>query len=209
MPKCKTCGDKYEQYQFNNKWCKKIDCQTSKAMFLLDKQKKKKKKLVTEEKRKNRYITHPKEEKAKLQAEINKLSKMIDKKFGYVNCIDCNKPLDHIDAGHYIAVGSNATLRYNLNNIHSQRRGCNRDSARMGSRHTGYYKGLIERYGLNYAEKIDTKLQHKYKYLGLMNKEISDKLTIVKSLIKNFDSYNFKNSEIMREMFNKLIGIYV
>jgi len=126
---------------------------------------------------------------------------LIDKKFGYINCIDCNKPLDHIDAGHYIAVGSNATLRYNLNNIHSQRRGCNRDSARMGSRHTGYYKGLIERYGTDYAEMIDTELQHKYKYLGLMNQEIAEKL-------KNFDTFEFTDSISMRGMFNKIIGIY-
>tara|TARA_R110000764_G_scaffold89383_5_gene170891 strand:- start:1328 stop:1957 length:630 start_codon:yes stop_codon:yes gene_type:complete len=208
MPKCKECGIKYEQYQFNNKWCKEIDCQTAKGMFLMNKQKEANKKAWNKVKKKSRHITHPKEEKGKLQAEINKLSKLIDLKFGYVDCIDCGKPLDHTDAGHYIAVGANATLRYNLNNIHSQRRGCNRDLARMGSRHTGYYKGLVQRYGNDYAEMVDIGLQNKYKYIGLMNQEIAGKLKIVRSLIRNFDTYDFKSSVLMREMFNKLIGIY-
>jgi len=211
MPKCKECGEKYEQYEFNNKWCKKVDCQTAKAMDYLDRKKKKQKQKQKQdwkqEKEKLRPFTHSKENKAHLQSEINKLSKLIDKKFEYVTCIDCGKLLDNIDAGHYIAVGANATLRYNLNNIHSQNRGCNRNE-RQGSRSTGYYKGLVERYGMEYAEMVDIELQNKYKYLGLKEQEIYDKLKVVRNLVKTFDTYKFANSLKAREMLNKLIGIY-
>ena len=207
MPKCRECKEKFEQYEFNNKFCKKIDCQTAKAMDYLDKRKKKQKQAWRKEKEKARPFTHTKENKAHLQTEINKLSKLIDKKFGYIHCIDCGKLLENIDAGHYIAVGANATLRYNLNNIHSQNRGCNRNE-RQGSRNTGYYKGLVERYGMEYAEMVDIGLQNKYKYLGLKEQEIYDKLKVVRALVKNFDTYKFNDSLGARKMLNKIIGIY-
>ena len=40
MPRCKSCKEKFEQYEFNNKYCKSIDCQTDKALFKLGKIKK-------------------------------------------------------------------------------------------------------------------------------------------------------------------------
>jgi hypothetical protein len=52
MPKCRECKEKFEQYEFNNKFCKKIDCQTAKAMDYLDKRKKKQNKTGKKRKRK-------------------------------------------------------------------------------------------------------------------------------------------------------------
>jgi len=212
MPRCRKCEEKFEQYEFNNKWCKKVDCQTEKALDYLKKKRKEVEKKKKEDWKKYvekaRPISHSKENKATLQMEINKLSKMIDKKFKYYNCIDCEEPLKHIDAGHYIAVGANTSLRYNLHNIHSQSRGCNRNE-RQGSRNTGYYKGLINRYGLEYAEMVDTGLQKKYEYLGLNGQEIYDKIKVVRKLVKNFESYKFNSSYNARNMLNKIIGIYV
>lgn len=207
MPKCKECKDKFEQYEFNNKWCKKIECQTAKAIDFVTKKKKEQKRIWKKKKDSLRPFTHSKENKSHLQSEINKLSKMIDRKFGYINCIDCGKNLEHTDAGHYIAVGANATLRYNLHNIHSQLRGCNRNE-RQGSRNTGYYKGLVERYGIDYAEMVDMLLQNKYKYLGLKEQEIYDKLKLVRGFVRNFDTYKLEDSISSRNMFNLLIGIY-
>lgn len=44
MPRCANCKEKFEQYEFNNKHCKAIDCQTAKALDKLDKIKKQQKK---------------------------------------------------------------------------------------------------------------------------------------------------------------------
>jgi len=205
--RCKNCKDKFEPYEFNGKFCKEIDCQVAKGMFLLGKQKVAKKKEWTKTKKELRPFTHTKETKGYLQAEINKLSRMIDKKFNHSNCIDCGKYMENVDGGHYTSVGANSTLRYNLHNIHAQDRGCNRNE-RQGSRNTGYFKGLIERYGLDYANMVDTELQVKYKYLGLKEQEISNKLKLVRSLVRNFETYDLKDAKEARNIFNKIIGIY-
>ena len=208
MPRCKCCKEKFEAKQFLQKYCGvKLDCKVAEGLYNLEKKKKIEKKEWNKRKELMRPTSHSKENKAYLQSEINKLSKLIDSKFEYVTCIDCNKRFDNVDAGHYIAVGANATLRYNLDNIHAQDRGCNRNE-RQGSRNTGYYKGLTERYGKEYAEYVDVGLQNKYKYLGLKEQEIYDKLKLVRALVKNFETYKFKNSLGARRMFNKLIGIY-
>ena len=209
MKRCRCCNEQFVQVKFLQKYCKaKLDCKVAEGLFNLEEQKKRDKKEWNKRKELMRPTTHSKENKAYLQTEINKLSKLIDSKYEYVTCIDCNKRFDNIDAGHYIAVGANATLRYNLHNIHAQDRGCNRDE-RQGSRNTGYYKGLAERYGEEYAEYVDIGLQNKYKYLGLKEQDIADKLKLVRALVKNFDTYKFKDSLGARRMFNKLIGIYV
>ena len=208
MPRCKHCRELFDNTDFLQKFCRtNIDCQTAEGMYNLEKRKKKEQKDWNKKKESLRPFTHGKENKVALQSEINKLSRLIDAKFGYVNCIDCGTRLDNIDAGHYISVGSNSTLRFNLHNIHAQKRGCNRNE-RQGSRNTGYYKGLIKRYGKEYADYVDNTLQNEYEYLGITSKEVHDKLKVVRSLIRNFDTFSVNDSIHARDTFNTIIGIY-
>ena len=130
---------------------------------------------------------------------------MIDAKFGFVTCIDCNKPFgNQIDAAHYNGVGSNHSIRYNLHNLHSAKSDCNQYSDKHKQ---GYTIGLKERYGEKYLELVEG-LPLKYKYIKLTSMEVFVKLKIVRGLVKNFDTFQSENGIAMRDMFNKIIGIY-
>jgi hypothetical protein len=211
MPRCKKCNEKFEQYQFNNKYCKEIDCQTEKGMDLLRKSKEKKEKdrkkeWNAEKKAKAPYL-YPKKYKGFLDKECQKLARMIDNKF-QLNCIDCERPFGkQQDGGHFNSKGKNRSLAWNLHNIHSQRSECNRNGL-GGGRERQYYDGLISRYGVEYAELVDVGLQVKYPYIGLKDDEIGDKLELVRKLIRDFNTFVLRDGIQAREMFNNLIGIY-
>ena len=137
-----------------------------------------------EKKDKAPYL-YPKKYKGLLDKECQKLARMIDNHFKF-NCIDCDRPFGkQQDGGHFNAKGKNASLRWNLHNIHSQRSECNCNGL-GGGRERQYYEGLIKRYGKEYAELVDIGLQVKYKYIGLKDNEISEKLAIVRKLIRDF-----------------------
>lgn len=148
---------------------------------------------------------HEKKYKGLLQNEVNKLSRMIDAKFGYTLCIDCGKPFgSQIDACHFNGVGSNHSIRYNLHNLHSGKSDCNQFSDKHKQ---GYTIGLKERYGESYLTLVE-ELPIKYKYIKISAVEVVEKLKIVRSLVKNFDTFQAENSIAMRENFNNIIGIY-
>ena len=148
---------------------------------------------------------YPNKNRSNLQKEINRLSKMIDAKCGYKTCICCHRNFGkQTDAAHYHSVGSNQTLRFNLHNIHSANSYCNNYS---NTHLSGYLVGLEARYGLEYRNMI-LSLPQVYKSLKLSAKDIHDKLLLVRSLIKNFDDYQFKDGIEGRKLFNQLIGIY-
>ena len=44
MAKCINCKTNFEQYQFNNKFCRKIDCQIEKWQWIKQQQQSKQKK---------------------------------------------------------------------------------------------------------------------------------------------------------------------
>ena len=150
-------------------------------------------------------VVHEKKYKGLLQNEINKLSRMIDAKFGYTLCIDCGKPFgNQIDAAHYTSIGSNNSIRYNLHNLHSAKSDCNQYSDKHKQ---GYTIGLKERYGESYLTLVE-ELPIRYKYIKVSAVEVYEKLKIVRSLVKNFDTFKAENAIEMREMFNNVIGIY-
>lgn len=66
-------------------------------------------------------------------------------------CISCGeyKPLQ---AGHYLSVGARPELRFHAENVHGQCSRCNIDLA--GNRNAFYF-GLVERYGLEYVDRLD------------------------------------------------------
>lgn len=76
-------------------------------------------------------------------------------------CICCGRPLDDsggvrgsgYDAGHYRSTGSAPHLRFNENNVHAQRKQCNRFGA---GRAVDYRIGLIQRIGAAAVEALES-----------------------------------------------------
>ena len=146
-----------------------------------------------------------KKRRADLQVEVNKLSRMIDAKFGY-KCIDCGSEFGKkVDAAHYHSRGANNTIRYNLHNLHSARSHCNLYS---DTHKEGYYKGLKSRYGEEYANYVKDSLPIIFERIKLLDSDIKEKLKIVRKLIRTFPTLQFKDGVEAREKLNKIIGIY-
>lgn len=209
MPKlkCKHCKQRHEPFNSLDNWCKKIDCQTAKAMFLLRQKKKADEKKWKQEKKELKIKVYSKKYKGYLQDEINKLARMIDGYFGYL-CIDCGKPYGkQIDAAHLHNSQGNENIRYNLHNLHSAKSDCNRWSS---EHKVGYRKGIIERYDKEYLNYIDIELPKIYAYLGLNEVEVYEALAKVRKCIREFDKHieQFNNGKEARDYFNKKIGIY-
>lgn len=123
MPRCKHCKEKFEQYQFNNKFCKELDCQVAKGLFLVDKQRAQKLKEINKDVRQRKEKLKTKSDYLKeLQVVFNKWIRLRD---DGLNCISCNKPPKKKNAGHYRSVGSCPELRFEPLNVHLQCEYCN------------------------------------------------------------------------------------
>ena len=200
--KCKNCGEPF----FKNN-STQIVCSTSCAIQL-SKEKEAVKRAKEERKQLNemKIEVYSKENKKYLQNEINKLSRMIDARFGFETCIDCDKPFGkQCDAAHYHGRGSNSSLRYHLDNLHSASSQCNMWSDKHKE---GYKIGLEQRYGSDYANYVINELPVIFKEIHLSAKEIHEKLKLVRKLIRDFDTMRFNSSISARTILNQLIGIY-
>lgn len=140
-----------------------------------------------------------------LQAEINKLARAIDLKFGFDKCIDCDRPFgNQTDGAHYHSIGSNPSVRYNLHNVHSARSECNR----IEDHHVrGYMLGIEDRYGKEYFDMVEG-LPRKYPEIKLSPQEIYDTLAVVRKLNRELSKMPLKDSIQARSRLNKMIGIY-
>jgi hypothetical protein len=211
--RCKNCKEKFEAYEFNGKFCKEIDCQVQKALYLVDKDRtaKKKKqaekmKRINKEVREQKKKVYPEKHKKLLQDQINLLARKIDVYFGYT-CIDCERPLKEgeIHGAHRNNVGGNENIRFNLHNIHASTNFCNM----FNTEHKpGYDKGLKSRYSEEYYQFVRFGLKQEYKSINLMTHEIDSALKIVRKLNRDFDKVVLVDSISARNMFNKIIGIY-
>lgn len=67
-------------------------------------------------------------------------------------CISCNKVTPDMDGGHFKKAEIYSGVIFNEMNCHSQCRKCNRF---LNGNELNYRQGLIERYGLDYADKIE------------------------------------------------------
>ena len=206
--KCKSCKEQHEPFNSLDNWCKKIDCQVNKALYLLEKKKAKDKKDWNKHKSKRLPVLYPKKYKTLLQSQINLLARKIDAHFNYL-CIDCGKPYGkQIDAAHLHNSQGNENIRFNLHNLHSAKSDCNQFSS---EHKVGYRIGIEARYGKEYLNYIDNELPLEYKYLGLLDTEVAEKLAIVRKINREFDNIVKDlelNSVDMRSYFNGLIGIY-
>lgn len=74
---------------------------------------------------------------------------------GVGRCISCGRAItvDTCDAGHFIP-RTHTSTRWNTHNVHAQCRECNR---MKDGNIRGYRRGLIERYGSQIIEQLETK----------------------------------------------------
>lgn len=207
MPRCLNCKDKFIAKTFLQKFCmQKDECVDAFTVWAKEKREKENKKIWNKNKAIIRVNSHSKENKHQLQVNINKLSRMIDEKFGFEICIDCEKTFGkQTDACHYHGVGSNESLRYNLDNLHSGRSDCNQYSA---THKQGYVLGLVKRHGNDYCNYVTNELPLKFKEIRLTNQDIVDKLAIVRKIIRDFDTFVFNDAIHARSILNEIIGIY-
>lgn len=207
MPRCRECKEKFEPRTFLQKYCRKNEnCLTAESQFAREKVKQKNDKDWKVKKAEMKVNSHSKENKKHLQDEINKLSRLIDAKLGFNDCIDCQKPFNNhqIDACHFFSKGSNSTLALNLHNLHSGHNHCNFYNPQHES---NYKKGLVLRYGKEYLEML-YEIPVEYDHIKLTNLERVEKLKIVRKIIRTFDTYVLTDGKQARTLFNKVIGIY-
>ena len=153
--------------------------------------------------RKEKLMT-PADYKAILQANINHIVRLIDKGSP---CIATNTDKGKMNAGHYISVGANDTIRFHLDNIHQQSEHSN--SWKSGDLHR-YRDGIIKVYGQNYLNHMDSLKSIKSINLSIedLKEIIKISIQIKKELIAANDVYApFQRLEL-RAKYNQQLNIY-
>jgi len=210
--KCKVCGDKFiPKFSTLEPVCDKFDCRTQFALRHVEKQRQKKilveKSLrIKEKKQLKEQVKTLSDWKKELQKEINIIVRLIDK--GHL-CISSRKPLkDKADAGHFMSVGSNPSIRFNLFNIYAQ-------SVHSNQYKSGdilnYIDGLKQEFGQEHLDYV-LDLKNKYPVLKLTEFEIKEKIPIARGIIKwlKLQDRKFTNQErlTLRKEFNLKLQIY-
>lgn len=193
--KCKVCPNKFTPQRPLQMVCSPI------CALNYTKNQKAKQWGVEKKKIKDKLQTKGDLEKL-LQIEINKLIRLID--FGNA-CISCGGNGKE-QAGHYHTTKAKPAIRYNLFNIFLQCYYCN---VELSSNIVGYNKGLRQTFGDDLQEYIEIELP-KFNYLGLSKVELSEKITLVRRLIKDYEPEQLtteKRISIRHELQEK-IGIY-
>lgn len=157
MPRCKHCNNKFEQYQFNNKFCKDIDCQVQKSLFLVDKMRKQKIKDINKDvKERKEKLKTTSDYLKEVQVIFNKWIRLRDA--GDV-CISCQKTAKKENAGHYRSVGSCPNLRFEPLNVHLQCEYCN--TYQHGNL-IPYRQNLIKKIGISSVEWLESNHEPKH-----------------------------------------------
>jgi len=177
MPKCKICKNSFKpKFSSLEPTCGEIDCRTKWAMQVVAKQK-----LAKDKKAKQQYIKERKEGYDKLktlsqyEAEAKKSFqlwvRMRDKD---LPCISCGiKETELFDGGHFFKAEIFSGLIFDERNVHKQCRKCNRF---QGGNELQYRKGLVNRFGLEFVEKLEYESDSKRNYKFTKNELIAKKL---------------------------------
>jgi hypothetical protein len=204
--KCKACGNNFTPSPFNSLQvvCSKNCEYEYKTKIALNNLKK----IKQQDKIRFKELSievHSKDHKKTLQKEINELARMIDQHCEYTSCIDCGKDLtNQIHGSHYKNVQGHENIRFNLLNIHSSRSECNKYH---GGRKDGYEKGLVQRYSQDALNEIED-LDIKYKSSHFTNKEIFEKIKIVRKLKRDLSTFTSTDGIFLRKLLNTIIGLY-
>ncbi len=210
MAKCTICGTKFTpKFSSLEKCCSEIDCKVSYSMQVVAKQKIAKDKKAKQDWNKEKVEIKNKlkslsDWKADLQKEINSIIREIDKGYG---CIATGSKIGKMNAGHYIGVGANQTLRFHLENIWLQSEHSN--SWKSGDT-LRYQAGIIELYGKDYLDYLNS-LQS-IKPLQLTCKDIEEKIPITRGILKWLKlqdrKFTIEERISLRKEFNNQIGFY-
>lgn len=172
--------------------------------------KKEKKEGLPEEEKGSKYDNHPtiylKENKKRLQAEINTIVRSIDKG---ESCIDCGlKESAQWDAGHFYSRGNRPALSYHLHNIFKQACHCNNHSE--GNKRP-FLNGIEEVYGEEYRDYVDC-LKDKYERIPISAVDYPEAIKEARKIIRELKTadlvYPPKMRIQLREKYNNRLGIY-
>jgi hypothetical protein len=197
---CK-CGKIFTPIRYPNSTIttnKCVECLVKKGRKIVKKEIENKHKVLKEKDKDKPYYD------GKMEDEINAICRLIDKG---CKCISCNGLGNQ--AGHYHSVGSNASLRYNLHNVHIQEYNCN---VKRGSNKTEYNKGLINTYGKDYQEYVEFDLVRTYPSLNISRDQMKEFVKISRffknQLSKENKTYTPDERISLRNELNYSIGIY-
>jgi hypothetical protein len=142
--------------------------------------------------------------KKDLQIEINTIVRLIDKG---QPCIATGNFGGKMNAGHYISVGSNNTLRFHLDNIHIQSEHSN--SWKSGDT-LNYQKGIEATYGKNYLEYMNSlqSIEPLKMNINEVKEAIKKARLIVKGLKQIDKVYEPEMRLLLRNKFNRQLQIY-
>lgn len=176
-------------------------------------------KKKTEEKEKKEWAKRKKEGKESLKTkseyekdlekEINQIVRLIDK--GH-NCISSGRSNYTVNAGHFFAVGSNPSLRFNLLNIYAQSVG---DNMFKGGAPREYLEGLCKTFGEETANEI-SELKASYPEIKLSIEELKETIKVARRCVKDLKKLNgdsekpwiTKDRIELRRFYNSVLGIY-
>lgn len=167
-------------------------------------QKENKKKEFVEKANQKVAILSPDKYRAKhLQPIINEISRLID--FGQ-SCIATGN-FGKMNGGHYISVGANRTTALNLHNIHIQSFESNHH--RSGDQ-IKYRFGLIERYGNDYFDFIESLQRHRPLHLSTSQMiDIASRASKIRLILKRNPEQKTPKERIeLRNKINLELGIY-
>lgn len=144
----------------------------------------------------------------KLQRLVNALARCIDT--GHP-CISSGRTTGKMNGGHFWAVGSNRHIRFHLMNIFIQSES---DNNYKSGNVSEYRESLKNTFGEAVLAQIE-ELRDKYQNTKLDPIEADEKITLVRSLLKQMkaiiaEKKKLTNEERLgyRHLFNKKIGIY-
>lgn len=146
----------------------------------------------------------PEIKKKELQPLINKIARLVD--YGQP-CIATGSFEGKQNGGHYISVGSNATIRFNLHNIHVQSEHSN--SFKSGDT-IRYQDGIVKVYGQDYLDYMNG--LKGTPVLKLTKEQINEAIVVCKAIIKELESdliVRTPRERIeLRQKLNERIGFY-
>lgn len=196
--KCKICKNKFIPKNVSTEpVCQNYDCKLTYALKVVEQNK-----IDQEKKFKQKAKSDTTNWKSKLQTEVNKVVRLIDKG---LPCLARQKN-GQIHAGHVYARGGNQNIKYNLHNIHRQ----NAQSNHFQNDDGLLRDGVVREYGQDYMDFISS--LKSTPILDLKNKEYEE-LTykakkIVLKLKKENKTYSLEKRIELRNQINIELGIY-
>ena len=153
--RCKVCGSEFTPSKPMQRVCS-LACALSIASLA---KAKRERTALAADKRATREKLDAMKSKGRLVAEAQvAFNRYIRLRDAGLPCVCCGQPMGDgvhggaVDAGHYRSRGSAPHLRFDENNVHAQRKQCNR----YGSGNVvGYRLGLIERIGIEAVEALE------------------------------------------------------